>query len=184
MTVLSTYNNAEAFVFLSIIAVLMTATAQGQSHLNPIPIGTPAATTVEDVFIFDPAPPSDVKLTILEILHGAEAWDFLKHASGSDKAPETGFEYIAVRIRLEYYPRKGARRDRNYEIQSDEFTAASAEGKWYGDPAVTTLPNMQLKTKLFPGESSDGWLVFTVPEGDRKPLMFFGRGNLWFQLYR
>jgi hypothetical protein len=183
MPVLSTSDRAEVFFFLSMIMVLMSATAQGQSHWNPIPIGTPAATTIEDVFVFDPAPPSDVKLTVLEILRGAGAWDFIKHASGSNKAPERGFEYVAVRIRFEYNPKRGARQERSYNSGSDDFTAASAGGKWCDNPSIT-LPKLQLKTTLRAGGSSDGWVVFMVPEHDKSPLMFFGPGNIWFKLYR
>ncbi len=156
--------------------------ARGQSFSSPTPLGVTAATTVDNQDIFDPSPPCDVKITVLEIARAAEAWDLLREAGTSNKPPEPSFEYVLARVRFEYYAREGTPREKTYDLKEDELIAASADGKWYEIPAIVT-PKPELKAKLHSGESSEGWTVFLVPGADNKPLMFFQRGGIWFQLY-
>jgi hypothetical protein len=168
---------------LSTIILIEISTAQGQSSSSPTPLGVTAATTVDDPNIFDPSPPCDVKLTILKTVRSGKAWDIIRELNGSNKLPKHGFEYILALVRFEYYPRVDLSRGKSFEMKEDEFTAASADGKWYESPSIT-LPKPRLKTKLSPGESSEGWVAFEVPQDDNNPRMFFARGNIWFQLYQ
>jgi len=172
-----------AFFALSTILVTGISTAHGQSSSSPTPVGVTAATTVDDPNIFDPSPPYDVKLTIVKVVRSGKAWDLLRELNGSNKLPNQGFEYILAFLRFEYRPRGDLSRAKSYELKEDEFTAASAGGKWYESPSIA-LPKPQLKTKLSPGESSEGWVAFEVPQDDNNPRMFFARGNIWFQLYQ
>jgi hypothetical protein len=168
---------------LGITVFFETPIAQGQSFSNPTRLGETAATTVDSQDIFDPSPPCDVKVTLLGIARAEEAWNLIREASASNKPPRPGFEYILARVRFDYYAREGSQPDKAYEVREDELIAASADGKWYEIPAIVT-PKPRLKTKLQSGESSEGWTVFLVPHGDKKPLMFFQRGGIWFQLYK
>lgn len=168
---------------ISISLLIGISTAQGQSSSGPTPVGVTAATTVDDPNIFDPSPPNDVKITIVKTVRAAKAWDLLKELNGPGKSPKNGFEYILALVRFEYYPRGDLSRAKSYELKEDEFTAASASGNWYASPSMI-LPTPRLKTKLSPGESSEGWVAFEVPQDENKPRMFFARGNIWFQLYQ
>jgi hypothetical protein len=174
---------AVASLVLSTIILVQISTAQGQSSLNPTPVGVAGATTVEDADIFDPSPPCDVKITILKIVRSGMAWDLIKEQNGSNKPPDHGFEYLLALVRFEYYPRGNFSHAKSYELRDDEFTAASVGGKWYQSPSII-LPEPRMKTKLSPGESSEGWVAFEVPQDETNPRMFFARGNIWFQLYQ
>ena len=45
------------------------------------------------------------------------------------------------------------------------------------------LPEPELAGELHSGNSQQGWVAFEVAEQDKKPLMIFDQGNVWFQLY-
>ncbi len=154
----------------------------GQTTSGPVPVGVTGATTVDDLDIFDPSPPCDIKLTLLQVRRAGEAWDLISKASAANKQAPPGFDYVLALVRFEYRAREGTAPGKLYELKADEFTAASAEGKWY-ETASITFPRPNLKTKLASGETSEGWTAFLVPQQDKKPRLFFTRGNLWFQLY-
>ena len=167
---------------LGMAIFLQGSSARGQSSSNPVPVGVTAATTVDNPDIFDPSPPSDVKITLLGIARAGKAWDLIKEVSASNKPPKAGFEYLLARIKFEYYAREGTPRDKVYELKEDEFTVASAEGKWYETPSIV-LPKSPLRGKLKSGEFCEGWVAFVVPQDDKMPRLFFSRGSIWFQLY-
>ena len=171
-----------AWAVLSIAVFFESPTARGQSLSSPVPIGATASTTVDNLDIFDPSPPCDVKITVLEIARAERAWELIREASGSNRQPESDFDYVLIRIKFDYHAREGTAKDKAYELKKDELIAASSEGKWYKIPEIV-LPKPELKTRLDSGESSEGWIAFLVPHVDNKPLMFFQRGGIWFELY-
>ena len=173
---------ALGWAILSMPAFFESSIAMGQSLSSPVPIGVTGATTVDNQDIFDPSPPSDVKITVLEIARAERAWDLIREASTSNRQSESDFDYVLVRIKFDYYAREGTAKDKTYELRKDELVAASSEGNWYKIPEIV-LPKPNLKTRLRSGESSEGWVAFLVPHGDKKPLMFFQRGGIWFELY-
>jgi hypothetical protein len=157
-------------------------TVRSQSSSSPVSVGRMVATTVDDMDIFDPTPPADIKVSLLQVRRAVDAWDLISKASAENKPPKAGFEYVLALIKFEYSAREGTPRGKAYELSADEFTAASPEGNWYDTPSIV-LPRPILKTKLISGESSEGWAAFLVPREDKNPRLFFMRGNVWFQLY-
>jgi hypothetical protein len=132
----------------------------------------------------------DMKITLVEVLRGKRAWDLLKGANPSNNPPKTGFDYILVRIKLEFSAR-GSRRVCSYELRPEQFAALSADGREYETPPVVS-PKPELSGSLRSGESFEGWRAFLVQQGDNKTLMTFdpasgggmSRGKIiWFQLY-
>ena len=123
----------------------------------------------------------DVKITILEVLHGKEAWERLKSAGTSNKPAKDGFKYILAHIRFEYYAR-GMPGNKSYTIKEDDFKIYSKDNQAYEAPPVLP-PKPGLIGRLFrSGDSYEGWVPFLVEKEDKKPLMFFS-GGLWFQLF-
>ncbi len=157
-------------------------TVRSQSSSSPVSVGRMVATTVDDMDIFDPTPPADIKVSLLQVRRAVDAWDLISKAGAENKPPKAGFDYVLALIKLEYNAREGTPRGKAYELNADEFTAASPEGNWYDTPSIV-LPKPTLKTKLISGESSEGWAAFLVPREDKNPRLFFRRGNVWFQLY-
>ena len=123
----------------------------------------------------------DVKITILEVLHGKEAWERLKSAGTSNKPANDGFKYILAHIRFEYYAR-GMPGNKSYTIKEDDFKIYSKDNQAYEAPTVLP-PKPGLIGRVFrSGDSYEGWVPFLVEKEDKKPLMFFS-GGLWFQLF-
>jgi hypothetical protein len=121
----------------------------------------------------------EAAITILEVVRGEKAWALVKAADSSNKPAETGMEYVAVRIRFDY-GQKGGSEDLSYGIRSEQFASISEGGKQYESPSVAA-PIPELKGRLYPGESLEGWIVLLVSIDDRKPRMTFG--NNYNRLY-
>jgi len=133
----------------------------------------------------------DVKITVMEIVRGETAWQFVKAASASNKPAGLGLEYVLARVRFEFSARTKPEHY-NYALDQTQFTAMSSDNKPY-DPAVLAEPlKPTLHDTLHSGDSAEGWVAFLVPRGDHTPLMLFredvgsviheGNGSL-FKLY-
>lgn len=162
----------------------------GSSPLSPAPAGVPVQTIIECGSGYVSHELYDAKITLLEIVRGAKAWDLLKEATAANEPLKAGFEYILARIRFEYSAR-GLPGDCGHELKGEQFIAVSPEGKVYKAPSVTP-PNPRLSGMLRSGDVLEGWVAFSVPREDSKTLMTFAvkaggavehGGNAWFQLY-
>jgi hypothetical protein len=122
-------------------------------------------------------------ITVLDIVRGVKAWDLVKAASPSNKYPDAGMEYVAVRIKFSFGA-KGSSGDRSYGIRDEQFALVSESGRQYERPSIV-LPKPELSGRLYPGESLEGWIVLLVSMDDKKPLMSFGNNynRVWFKLY-
>lgn len=124
----------------------------------------------------------EARIAVLEVVRGAKAWDMVKAADPSNKPPDSGMEYVAVRVRFEYAAKQG--RDQSYGLRDEQFASVSETGKPYGRPSVAP-PKPALSGRLYPGDTLEGWIVLLVSADDLKPLMTFGHNydRLWFRLY-
>jgi hypothetical protein len=122
-------------------------------------------------------------ITVLEIVRGEKAWDMVKTASPSNKYPDAGMEYVAVRIKFAFGS-KGSSGDLSYGIRDEQFALVSESGRQYERPSIV-LPKPELSGRLYPGDSLEGWIVLLASTGDKKPLMSFGNNynRAWFKLY-
>jgi hypothetical protein len=174
---------------LAILACPSIVAAQGDSPSNPAPAGKPFLAMIECGEGYTSQELYDMKIALVEVLRGERAWDLLKETP-SNNPPKTGFDYILVRVKLEFSAR-GSRRECSFELRPEQFTALSADGREYETPPVVS-PKRGLSGNLRSGESFEGWKAFLVQQGDSKPLMTFdpasgggmSRGKIvWFQLY-
>lgn len=123
----------------------------------------------------------DVKITILEVLRGEEAWTRLQAVDSSNVRPRDGLEYILAHIRFEYFA-KTSPGNKSYTIKQDDFKVYSEENRAYEPPKVSS-PQPELIGKRFrSGDSHEGWITFLTATDNEKPFVFF-IGGMWFQLF-
>ncbi len=145
------------------------------------PVGETLAAIVELSDMYRAPESYDVRITVLEILRGEASMDLLRSASASNTPAQNGFEYVLALIRFEYAAR-GAPGDKTWELTGEQFNVFSSDGKLYQNPSIVA-PEPILKGVLHSGDSQQGWVVFTVAKDDKKPVMTFNPGSIWFQLY-
>jgi hypothetical protein len=175
---------------LFVASAAASAQTPGSSPLNPAPIGKTIAGIVECGQGYTSHELYDMKITILEVLRGDEAWGRLKMASPSNKPAAPGHEYVIARIRFEYYAR-GVPGACVHQLVPEQFTAFSADGVDYKLPAVVP-PKPELRKGMKSGENLEGWIAFEVAQQDKRPLTSYSAdaggavmhgGGKWFQLF-
>jgi hypothetical protein len=165
------------------------AQTAGSSPSEAAPPGTTVSGIVECGEGYTSHELYDMRITLLEVVRGDEAWKLVRDASPSNKPPTPGTDYVLARVRFEYYAR-GTPGLCVHPLAADQFTAYSASGEGY--PAATVVPpNPQMHKDLKSGESCEGWLVFAVPKEDKAPIMLYSAnpggavqhgGGKWFLL--
>jgi hypothetical protein len=178
-----------------VILVLAAAAAAvgqtpGSSPLNAAPIGKTIAGIVECGQGYTSHELYDMKITVLEVFRGEEAWARLKSASPANKQAAQGQEYVVARVRFEYYAR-GVPGACLHQVSPEQFTAFSAEGVDYKNTAAMA-PKPELRKGMKSGEILEGWIAFEVAQQDKKPIVSYSAdaggavvhgGGKWFQLY-
>ncbi len=161
----------------------------GSSLSSAAPIGVAAKGIVECGYGYTSHELYDVRVTMLEVKRGDEAYALM--TAGTPEAP-AGSEYIVARVKFEYNAR-GAPGDCCHELKAEQFVAFSENGGEY--PAATVPPpDPELKGRICAGNVFEGWVVFQVAKDDKKPAAMFDAGaggveaiehggNIWFQLY-
>jgi hypothetical protein len=158
-----------------------TAPETGASPFNPAPIGVTVADIISCGSGYDSHQTYDIKITLLQIIRGDEAWKRIKAAGPSNEPPKAGLEYMLARVWFGFLAR-GKPGDCVYELNEEEFAAISSEGKEYKSASVVPPDPKLLGRKLSSGDSVEGWAVFLAGKDDNKPLLTFSR-SIWFRLY-
>ena len=131
----------------------------------------------------------DLKMTLLEVVRGEEAWKRIREAGAANKPAVAGSEYILARVRLEYTAR-GTPGLCIHPVSPDQFTAYTADGEDYAATSVV-LPKPELRQGMKSGDSLEGWVAFMVAQADKTPLMSYSAdaggavqhgGGKWFLL--
>jgi len=113
----------------------------------------------------------DIKITLMEVIRGEEAWKRIKEAAASNKPAPSGSEYILARVKFEYRAR-GIPGLCVHKLLPEQFTAYSAAGEDY-KPISVAPPKPEMRKDLKSDDSIAGWLVFAAAKDDRAPLMSF-----------
>jgi hypothetical protein len=174
-----------------IIAAASAAAAQtpGSSPANPAPVGLMLGGIIECGQGYTSHELYDMKVTLMAVQRGEEAWERIKEADPSNKPPDPGFDYVLVRVRFEYKAR-GTPGLCVHQLIPDQFSAYSAGGEDYRSVPVVA-PKPEMRKALKSGEIHEGWLVFMVPQQDKVPLMSYSAdsggaimhgGGKWFLL--
>lgn len=123
----------------------------------------------------------DVKITLLEVLRGREAWARLQTVNSAIIPPKDGFEFLLVRLRFEYFA-KTLPGNKSYTVKRDDFKVYSGENRAY-EASQVSPPQPELIGRRFrSGDSREGWIPFLTATDDERPLIFFV-GGMWFQLF-
>jgi hypothetical protein len=187
-TIDSGRQNARKEAFLRIIRQLSTliiivtgmitsASSQtmGTSPGAPAPKGTTISGILECGEGYTSHELYDMKITLLEIFRGEEAWKRIQEAAASNKPAAAGSEYILARVKFEYQARNlpGAC---THPLEPNQFTAYTASGDDY--PVVSVVPpKPEMRKRLKSGDAYEGWLVFAVSNEDKSPIMSFSAGD-------
>jgi hypothetical protein len=171
-------------------SVVAAAQIQGVSPLRPASIGITIAGIVECGQGYTSHELYDMKITLLEVIRGEEAWKRLRTASPSNKPAASGQEYVIARIRFEYHAR-GVPGRCVHQLVPEQFAAYSADGVAYDSPTVVP-PKPEMRQGMKSGQTLEGWVAFMVPQQDKSPLMNYSAdsggavmhgGGTWFKLY-
>ena len=155
------------------IAIPLMAWAQtpGSSPSAPALPGTTVKGIVECGEGYTSHELYDMKLTLVEVIRGEEAWNRIKEADSSNQPAEPGREYILARVKFEYNAR-GKPGLCVHRLTPDQFAAYTADGEDYA-PVSVIPPTPGLRKELKSGEFFEGWLAFVVDRKDNAPLMSF-----------
>src|SRR5512143_579277 len=141
---------------------LLMAQAPGSSPAAPASTGVTLTGIVECGQGYTSHELYDMKITLVEVIRGEEAWKRIKEASPSNKAAEPGFEYVLARVKFEYYAR-GTPGLCIHHLSPQQFSAVSLEGQDYRIAEVV-LPKPDLSKDMKSGETVDGWIAFSVSQ--------------------
>ncbi len=164
------------------------AQTPGSSPTSPAPVGTTLAGIIECGKGYTSHELYDMKITLLEVVRGAEAWKRIQAANPSNKSADKDFEYVLARVKFDYKAR-GTPGLCVHELKLDQFTAFAADGEEY--KAVSVTPPKPAEGKLHSGDEVDGWVAFAVAQKDNEPIMTYSAdqgaaivhgGGKWFRL--
>lgn len=178
-----------ASIMIAATANLLPAQTPGSSPLAPAPAGIALTGIVECGKGYTSHELYDMKITLIEVIRGEEAWKRIREASLSNKASEPGFEYLLARVKFEYYAR-GTPGLCIHQLSPQQFSAVSLDGQDY-QIAQVVPPKPEMRKDMKSGETVDGWIAFAVSQQDKAPLMTYSAdqggaivhgGAKWFLL--
>ena len=167
-----------------------TAAQEGSSPFEPAAAGVKLSGIVECGRGYTSHELYNMKITLLEVVRGNDAWESLRKISDTNKPPDPGFDYVLARVKFEYYAR-GTPGLCVHKVTPQQFTAFSADGVDY-PAANVSPPKPEMRGELQSGEYLEGWVVVLVPQADQKPLLSYSAdaggavlhgGTKWFKLY-
>jgi hypothetical protein len=160
-----------ALMIIAAVSAPAFAQEPGSSPSAPVHAGTTITGIIECGEGYTSHELYDMKLTLVEVIRGEEAWKRIRETDASNKPPESGTEYLLARVRYEYYAR-GVPGLCIHQLGPDQFTAYSASGEDYKTASVRP-PKPELRKALKSGESFEGWMVFAVSKEDKAPLLYY-----------
>jgi len=178
-----------ASIIVAAIPNLLPAQTPGSSPLAAAPKGVTLTGIVECGQGYTSHELYDMKITLVEVIRGEEAWKRIKEASASNKAAGSGLEYVLARVKFEYYAR-GTPGLCIHSLNPQQFSACSSDGQDYQIADVVT-PKPEMRKDMKSGETVDGWIAFAVSQQDKAPLMTYSAdkggaiqhgGEKWFAL--
>jgi hypothetical protein len=183
------------FLFLIIISLVVAsaviANAQGTSPTSPAAVGKPVDSMVYCGANPVTQEPYDIKITLLQVVRGKEAWQMLQQADAANPAAKPGYDYVLARLGFELKARVSPG-NKSFTVGAPlQLVAMSADGQEY-EGVTVTRPKPELGGALAAGKTLEGWVVFQVDQKDKKAILYFDpasgggtlRGNiLFFQLY-
>jgi hypothetical protein len=171
------------------------ASPSGATFSSPAPVGCTVKTIIEGGHAYLTPRLYNLEITLLDVLRGKQAVEWLISGGVDPGLFQPGQEYILAHLNFAFFQRGRGGDDEVYQLPSGQFAVISADGKTeYAVPQLSNRIKPQLAGWSFhPGESRQGWLLFQVDVNDPQPRLIFKRehvegvygiwGYVWFQLY-
>jgi len=185
--------SAGSFVVCLLFIVALPAPAPAQTQGSVPSLAAPAGVTLADIVECGEGYTShdlyDMRIALLEVIRGEEAWKRIRASNSANKPADSGSEFVLARVRFEYQARELPGLC-VHPLLPEQFMAYSADGEDYR-PASVVPPKPEMRKELKSGESFEGWLAFMVAQQDKAPLMSYSAGtggavqhggNKWFIL--
>jgi hypothetical protein len=178
-----------ASIIVTAIPNLLPAQTPGSSPLAPASKGVTLTGIVECGQGYTSHELYDMKITLVEVIRGEEAWKRIRESNPSNKAAEPGLEYVLARVKFEYYAR-GTPGLCIHNLSPQQFSACSSDGQDY-QIADVVPPKPEMRKDMKSGETVEGWIAFAVSQQDKAPLMTYSAdkggaiqhgGEKWFLL--
>jgi len=172
------------------VATNVSVSREGNSPFEPAPAGVQLSGIIECGRGYTTHELYDMKITLLEVIRGEDAWERLKQADSGNKPCDADSDYILAKVKFEYSSRT-APGQCVHKITPEQFTACSVEGMDFPS-AESSLPKPEMRGDLKSGESLEGWVAFKVPKTEKEPLLSYSAdsggailhgGGKWFKLY-
>lgn len=150
------------------------------SRLTPAPIGESQIIKISN-YIEEYTATVEVK----ETMRGSKALKKLKDTNEYwNEEPEDGYEYVIAKINVAISDVKD---DKAIDINRYNFECYSSNNVKYETPSMIVVPEPALRTTLYDGGNTSGYVVFKVQQTDENPKIVFGQnydgtGGIWFSL--
>ncbi|MCA9972941.1 MAG: hypothetical protein KC425_22140 [Anaerolineales bacterium] len=158
---------AEPPVYLALAAeTAVTIPVDVLTAIAPTDVGTRAA---------EPAAPgqtvttADWQVTLLDVMRGDAAWEWLLATNRYNDPPPEGWEYVLAQVRLAHV---GTDEGPHTISAGGYFAALGADGTVYERPSLV-VPEPGLYFALYPGGEATGWLALQVPAAETAPRLRF-----------
>lgn len=166
----------------------------GTAYTNPVPPGIPVRTRIERGEAYASPEIYTVEVTILETLRGPSAQEKIQPFEAQIGQPQPGYEFILVRLRINYSRRSRAAGGEPFIFSENQFSTFTIDGFRETPTPVINLPGQFLNgSQISPGGSQEGWLLLQVLQSDPQPLLVFKRqnvdavhgvwGSIWYRLF-
>ncbi|WP_152541243.1 DUF4352 domain-containing protein [Kallotenue papyrolyticum] len=145
--------------------------------ITPNQIGTTRAAPAQPG---ETAITEDWEITLLEAVRGEEAARRITEANRFNDPAPAGQEYVLARLKARFINTDEPDAARNIDRT---FFKITGERNVVYDAPTTVAPAPVLDAYLFPGGETEGWAVFSVPQGEGglllifEPLFDFGGAN-------
>jgi hypothetical protein len=118
----------------------------------------------------DPVTTAGWEVKVLEVKTGEDAIAVVKEGSEfNDEAPN-GFAYVAVKVSARYLGVESV--DQPKIIDGLDFSITGAKGTVY-EKVFVTEPDPALGATLFPGASTEGWVILAAPPEETKLALVY-----------
>ena len=126
---------------------------QGMSRGNPFPIDT----IVE-------APNWNVQ--VIEVVRGDEAWSQIQAANQFNDPPLEGMEYVLIKVKA-----VSTHSDSESHFISGSDFGITGDKLIYYRPTSVVAPEPELSAELFSGGETEGWIPFSIGEGEESLIL-------------
>ncbi|MBU0519008.1 hypothetical protein KJ564_08750 [bacterium] len=139
------------------------ATAVGEigDRSNPVPINQPLNLIYDDI--------AQLQIVVREIIRGDQAWNMVYQTNQFNDPPAAGMEYLVAKIGVIYL----ASSQPDFTLSIDGFYFKSVSNNQILDQTILVNPEPELNANLFPGGSSEGYIVVSAYLDDPAPLIIF-----------